>query len=261
MHHFISVSLAALALSLVPAISRAEDLPPTYMTERGKLLLQQDFEKPLPPFDGKSNGFASGFKAWRYNSAARGGHWDVIKGTFHGRENPAAKHPATASYGFDFQDVVIQCDVLMHNVPMEGRPKRYVQVRTTDARDYICSVSIDEKGISIRKDDNDHGGPDKAEPLGSFPAPMDLERWHTVTLEILGDEMVATVDGISLTGRHPLIASSKCSIMFVSGVEASVRNFKVWEARPNNGWKESRTSILARMKRDGVPPATAKKSP
>jgi hypothetical protein len=244
-------------LLLATTGTRAGEPLPTLMTTRGKLLVQQDFEKPLPPFDGKSNGFASGFKAWRYNSAARGGHWDVVDGTFRGKENPAAKHPATASYGFDFKDAVIQCEVRMHEVPMDGRPKRYVQVRTTDTKDYICSVSIDEKGFSIRKDDNDHAGPDKPVPLGQTLIPMPLNEWHTVVFEILGDEMTVTVNGKSMTGQHPLISSAKCSVMFVAGVESSVRNFKVWEATANPDWTKNKATILASMKT--APKAASKK--
>ncbi|QIF01535.1 hypothetical protein [Roseimicrobium sp. ORNL1] len=246
--------LPLLCLALGTTIASAEDLLPTLMTTRGKLLVQQDFEKPLPPFDGKSNGFASGFKAWRYNSAARGGHWDVVDGTFVGKENPAVQHPATASYGFDFKDVVIQCEVQMHDVPMDGRPKRYVLVRTTDTKDYVCSVGIDEKGFNIRKDDNDHGGPDKTVPLGQTLTPMALGKWHTVLFEILGDEMTVTVDGKTMTGQHPLITSAKCSVMFVAGVESAARNFKVWEATPNADWAKNKATILASMKASGALP-------
>jgi hypothetical protein len=230
-------------IAFFPLATRAEEQPATLMTTRGKLLVEQNFEKPLPPFDGKSNGFASGFQAWRYNSAARGGHWEVKDGTFTGAENPAAQHPATASYGFDFKDVVIQCEVRMNAVPLDGRKFRSLSVRTTDAKDYVCSVILNEGGFRIQKDDNDHGGPDKSVPLGAIKTPLNLDEWHKVLFEIEGDEMVVTVDGRSLTGTHPLIASDKHSVMFVCGVEGSVRNLKVWEALPNPEWAKNKAKI------------------
>jgi hypothetical protein len=235
------------ALSLATPLVAADELP-TLMTTRGKLLVQQDFEKPLPPFDGKSNGFASGFKAWRYNSAARGGHWEVVDGTFQGTENPAVHHPATASYGFDFKDVVIQCEVKMNGTPLNGRSGHYAMVRTTDTKDYVCSVMLHEKNWGIEKDDNDHAGPDKAVPLGRLDTPLNLDQWHTVVFEILGEEMVGTVDGKSLTGTHPLIGEPKHSVMFVMGGEGAVRHFKVWEALPNPAWETNKAAILATMK-------------
>jgi len=223
----------------------AGDLSPTLMTTRGRLLFEQDFKEPLPPFDGKSNGFASGFKGWRYNAAERGGHWEVKDGCFTGAENPKVQHPATASYGFEFKDVIIQCEVRMNNAPLDGRKFRYINVRTTDTKDYVCSIILSQAGFRIQKDDNDHAGPDAAVPLGKQMIPLKLGEWHKVLFEIKGDEMVGTVDGRSLTGSHPLIASEKHSVMFVMGVEGSVRNFKAWEALPNPEWEQNKAKLLA----------------
>ena len=232
--------VATLALSV--SVS-AGDLPPTIMTRPGELLFEQRFEKPLPPFDGRSNGFASGFSGWRYNSAARGGRWEVKDGTFTGVENLAAKHPATASYGFQFKDVVIAAEVRMNNVPAEGRPARYIGVRTTDTKDYVCSIILKPDGFRIQKDDNDHGGPDKPVPLGEAKIPLALDEWHQVVFEIRGEEMVGTLNGRSLTGTHSLIASEKHSVMFVCGTEGSVRNFRVWEALPNPDWAKNKAKL------------------
>ncbi|MCB1277160.1 hypothetical protein [Prosthecobacter sp.] len=232
-----------IALLLAATFAHAEEMP-TLMTTRGKLLVDQQFAEALPKFDGKSNGFASGFKGWRHNAVERGGRWEVKDGSFIGRENPAVNHPATASYGFDFTNVVIQCEVRMDDVPLEGRKYRSVSVRTTDTKDYVCSVMLNQGGFRIQKDDNDHGGPDKAVPLVEVKTPLKLDEWHTVLFEILGNEMCVTVDGRTLTGSHPLITSSKCSIMFVAGVQSRVRNFRVWEATPNPAWKENKAKLI-----------------
>lgn len=230
----------------------ADNLPPTLLTKRGKLLVDEDFAKPLPPFDGKSNGFASGFTSWRFNAAERGGHWEVENATFKGVENPAVHHPATASRGLVFKNAVIQCEVRMHDVPLDGRPSRFFMVRTTDTKDYVCSVIFTEKGWRIQKDDNDHGGPDKPVPLGQVTTPLALGEWQPLVFEILGDEMVATVNGRALTGSHPLIASEKHSVMFVAGVEGAVRRFKIWEAGPNPEWPAAKARILAAQKETPV---------
>ena len=235
---YLSIAFLALCVTV-----HAEELLPTLMTTRGKLLLEQNFEKPLPLFDGKSNGFASGFKGWRYNASERGGHWEVADGCFTGKENPAVHHPATASYGFDFKDVVIQCEVRINDVPLDGRKYRYINVRTTDEKDYVCSIILSEGGFRIQKDDNDHDGPDKAVPLGEKKMPLKINEWHKVLFEIKDEEMVGTVDGQSLTGKHSLIGEAKHSVMFVMGVEGSVRNFKAWEALPNADWEKNKETL------------------
>lgn len=229
-------------LALAMAV-RAEDLPATLMTRPGKLLVSEDFSRPLPPPEGSTAQFASGFKGWRCNVVPRGGHWEVVDGTFIGTENPEMHHPATASIGFDFKDVVITCEVRMHDVPLEGRKTRFFAIRTTDTKDYVCSIFLAETGMRIQKDDNDHAGPDVAVPLGALQAPIKLGEWQKVTFEILGDEMVGTWNGQSLTGRHPLIGEDKKSIMFVSGVEGSVRHLRVWEALPNPDWAKNKQSL------------------
>ncbi len=239
------LSTLLLASTLTSTVLHAGDLAPTLMTVRGELLVDQNFAAQPPPFDGKSNGFASGFKAWRFNTEKRGGHWEAIDGVFRGSEftDPTIKHPATASYGFDFKDVVIQCEVRMLDVPLEGRAGRRIFIRTTDAKDYVCGVLITPEGVKIEKCDNDHGGPDKPVPLGEIAGPVKLGEWQKVVFEILGDEMVGTVNGKSLTGSHPLIATEKHSIMFVSGCVSEVRNFNVWAAKPNSEWTKNRAAL------------------
>lgn len=97
--------------------------------------------------------------------------------------------------------------------------------------------------MRIQKDDNDHGGPDKAVPLGQLKSPIKLGEWQRVTFEIMGDEMVGTLNGQSLTGSHPLITSEKRSIMFVAGVEGSVRDLKIWTAEPNPDWAKNKAKL------------------
>jgi len=236
-------------LCLFASVAAApQDLPATLMTTRGKLLLSEDFSKPHAPPTGSTARFASGFGGWRYNVEKRGGHWDVVDGTFKGAENAEHKHPATASYGFDFKDAVIQCDVRLNDVPPEERKSRYFNLRTTDTKDYVCTIILTEGGMRIQKDDNDHAGPDVAVPLGQLKTPIKLGEWQTIVMEVLGEEMVGTLNGKSLTGQHALIGSEKKSIMFVSGTECSVRNLRIWEALPNADWAKNKQSLLAANK-------------
>jgi len=237
------ITLANLAVAADSPPSTADAKPRTLMTTPGKLLLAEDFTAPLPPPEGSTARFASGFKGWRFNVESRGGRWDIVEGTFRGTENADHMHPATASIGFDFQNVVIACQVRLHDVPLEGRKSRGFSIRTTDTKDYVCSIMLNPSGMRIQKDDNDHAGPDTALPLGKLNTPITLGEWQTVVFEILGDEMVGTLNGKSLTGQHPLIATAKKSIMFVSQGEGAARHLRVWEALPNPEWKKNKASL------------------
>ena len=223
----------------------ADGLVKTLMTTRGKQLVNESFAELPKVIRQPAKGFASGFTGWRFNGWERGGKWDVVEGAFRGIEHATSLHPATASYGFRFKDVVIQCDVRLHDVPPDGRRSRYFQVRTTDETEYVSTVYLTTGGLVAQKEDHDHDGPDKAVLFGKIQRPVKLGEWQTVLIEIQGEELVATLDGRSVTGSHPLIGSDKHSIMFVSGTEGSVRNFRVWEALPNPDWAKNKAALVA----------------
>lgn len=230
-------------------------MPATLMTTRGKLLLSEDFSKPLAPFTGKPVGFASGFEGWRYNAGpatGKGGLWKLADGCFTGTESPEAHHPATASYGMKFKDAIIQCEVRLNDVPAEGRLYRSFFVKATDAKDYVCALFGSTNGINALAYDSEHADP-KSKQRAKFPAlaiasPSKLGEWHTVVLEILGDELVASIEGKSVTLKSPLIGTDKHSLMLGAGTEASFRNLRVWEALPNTDWAAAKARLQATSK-------------
>ena len=250
--HPVPMSPLAPLLALACVAACAEDVP-TRMTVRGKELYHEDFAKPLAKYTGKPNGYASGFEGWLIHGTgpeSRGGQWKQVDGRFQGSENPQVKHPATASYGIKYQDIILQCQVRLEDVeldkdPAHGRKARYLQLRATNEKSYLCSLNVNPGGFSIVKDDNDRDGPDQMQVLVTRKQAHALGQWHTVLIEIMGDEYVATVDGHAITGRHPAIAQLKHSFMIVTGPEGSVRDLRLWEAKPNADWPMTRAGLVA----------------
>lgn len=235
---------------LAIASTHAEDFPKTLMTTRGKLLVSEDFAQTPPPFTGKPAGFASGFEGWRYNagpSTGKSGKWKLESGCFTGIESPDAHHPATASLGMTFKDVIIQCEVRLDDVPAEGRLYRSLFVKATDAKDYVISLSVGLGGLFLTPYDATKINPttkqrDKG-PVEKVLKPLKLNEWHSVVLEIRGDEVVGTLDGQSATLSNPLIATDKHSIMLGAGTQASFRHLRVWEALPNAEWAATKAKL------------------
>jgi hypothetical protein len=225
--------------------------PATLMTTRGRLLASEDFATPPAPFTGKPLGFASGFSGWRYNSSGGGGksgRWELANGEFRGIETPGANHPATASFGISFQNVIIQCEVRLNDVPDEGRKYRSLFVKATDAKDYVISLSLGQGGLFLTPYDADKINPaTKQREKGTTARllkPIKLNEWHTVVLEIQGDEVVGTLDGQSITLSNPLIGTAKHSLMLGAGTEASFRKLRVWEALPNPAWEKNKAALI-----------------
>ena len=84
--------------------------------------------------------------------------------------------------------------------------------------------------------------------MSRVAAPVKLNEWHTVVLEIKGEEVVGTLDGKSTTLSNPLISVAKHSIMLGAGTEASFRHLRVWEALPNPEWATAKTALQAASK-------------
>ena len=70
-------------------------------------------------------------------------------------------------------------------------------------------------------------------------------KWHTVTIEFKGDEVVAHVDHDHFViGRHPIIDTERTYLAFqVSGGAASFDNFVLSRAKPKSTWPVPRASL------------------
>jgi hypothetical protein len=253
--HLKSHIFAAFTAFLTVSAFAGEEMPKTLLTERGKLLYSEDFTQPLPPLTGKPIGFASGFQGWRYNpgpGTSHGGVWTIADGTFTGVESLDAHHPATASYGIDFKDAIVQCEMRLDDVPDEGRRSRYLQIKTTDTKDYLVVITLGQGGLTGRPFDDARINPATHQRMEGAPvfvaAPVKLGEWHTVVLEIKGEEAVGTVDGKSIALSDPIIGWDKHSIMLVAGTQGSFRHLRMWEALPNPDWPKNKEALTTAAK-------------
>ncbi len=212
----------------------ADKQPATLLTERGKLLLSEDFSKPVKPAARPQKGQPWG-EGWRMQV----GKWEFKDGVLVGAEQKADNHGAVARYPLNFKDVIIQYDVKLDGC-------RQTTLSINDAKEHVCRVLISPAGFTAQKDDHDHQGPDKAQVFGKSGSPLKSGEWHTVVLEIHGEDMVAHINGKVVAGAHALIATDKANFGFtVSGETASFRNLRVWEAKPNPAWPATRKKLAA----------------
>ncbi|MBI3881870.1 MAG: hypothetical protein HY301_17625 [Verrucomicrobia bacterium] len=212
-------SLLLVAGLAATAVFAAEELPKTLMTERGKLVFSDDLNQT----------------AW----TAGKGKWEIAEGAMKGAELKADMHGAVARHQMKFQDAVIQYDVRLDGC-------KTTTLSINDAKEHVARVMITPAGFRAQKDDHDHDGPDKAKPFNQVATPMKPGTWHTVVVEIKGEEMVATIDGKSSHGSDPLIGTAKANFGFtVAGESASFRNLRVWEANANPAWEQNKKLISA----------------
>ncbi|HSU65371.1 MAG TPA: family 16 glycoside hydrolase [Tepidisphaeraceae bacterium] len=85
-----------------------------------------------------------------------------------------------------------------------------------------------------------------------FKTDADLSQWHTVRVDVVGDEMLASIDGkpaayLKSQGvDHP----TKNAIGFeVGGKSVELKDFKVFEATPDKAWAEHREAVVESLKK------------
>jgi hypothetical protein len=213
------IQLAVLCLAMGAAHAE-EEYAPTHIARRGKLLLNEDLSKAPANLvaDLPLTKMKSGWKLWS-------GRWEFKDGVMHGTQLASDGRGAVAACVLPLRNAIFQFEVRLDDC-------KQVHFRLQDSiPEHICRVIVSKTGFSARKDDHDHGGPDVDVPFGKESIPIDPSEWKTVLVEILGKQMAATIDGHTITGSHPLIASPKAFFDFVvSGGSASFRNVRVWDA-------------------------------
>lgn len=179
-----------------------------------------------------------------FNSSTEGwsmphGDWTTSEDGLSGTERAADDHAAVMKKALTLKDVVIEFDVML------GETKS-AMFGIDDAKDHVCRVTLTPSSFQARKDDNDHEGPDQAKPFNMVDETFATDEWHTVRIELLGQEMVATTgDHVSL-GSDPLLATDKAKWGFVvSGPTAKFRDLTIWEAVP----AEDGEKAVERLKR------------
>jgi hypothetical protein len=193
----------------------------TLLSERGRLIYSDDLNSmPIP--------------AW----VSPKGKWESDNGALRGAEKPEDKHGAVNRHKEALGNAVIQFSAKLDGCKM-------VTLSINDAKGHLCRLLIRPDGFTLQKDDHDHDGPDKAAVFQVVKAPVETGKWHTFTLEMLGREMLASMDGQYVGfGAHEAIETPKADIgLTVAGQSACFKELKIWEALPNKGWDSTKERL------------------
>lgn len=193
----------------------------TLMCERGKLLLSDDFDKPLS-------------EPWRTLK----GKWEVAGGAVQGSELAADKHGAVIRANLPLHNAVIQ-----YSFKLEGGKTTTFSIN--DAKGHNSRVIVNAAGFSARKDDHDHAGPDKAAVLQAVKTPIGEGEWHTLVIEFNGADFLARLDGKQVAyGSHEAIDVDKTNIgLTVGGRSVSFKNLRIWEATERADWAATKAKL------------------
>lgn len=221
MRILLSAAVCVALFSLGARAAEPADAPKTLMTVRGPLLFSDDFSQPLG-------------KDWQ----AGKGKWEVVEGSIRGSELKADQHGAVRRHALPAQNVIIQ-----YSFKLEGA--RATTLSINDAKGHCCRVAINANGLSLNKDSHDKNQTDKSAILQKKEVAIKPGQWHTLVVEIQGNEMVASLDGQTVAlGAHESINVPKKNFgLTVGGESVSFKNLRVWEAQPSKEWEATRAKL------------------
>lgn len=193
----------------------------TLLAERGALIFADDFSQPPA-------------KPWN----ASKGEWKVVDGALQVKELKGDKHGAVARRALPRADFIVQ-----YSFKLDGT--KVTSLSINDAKGHCCRALVRSNGLTAQKDSHDKNKTDKAAVLDRQAVSIAPGQWHTLVVEVLGPELVASVDGkIVAFGSHPSIEIAKTNIgLTVAGESASFKDLRVWEAKPNSNWEATKAAL------------------
>ncbi|MCC9608729.1 hypothetical protein LOC68_08810 [Blastopirellula sp. JC732] len=218
---FCSLLMTSVTMAKEPAASSSQ--AETLMCERGKQLLNDSFATGVS-------------KPWR----AAKGKWEAVDGATQGSELTEDMHGAVIRANLKQRNVVVQ-----YSFKLEGAKTTTLSIN--DAKGHNSRVIVNAQGFTLRKDDHDHAGPDKAATLQTVKTAIAPNEWHTLVVELNGPEFLARLDGKQVGyGSHEAIDVDKTNFgLTVSGESVSFKDFGVWEATPKSDWASTKKKVVA----------------
>jgi hypothetical protein len=200
--------------------ARAADEPKAWLALPGKVLFESPLDRPLP-------------STWK----AAKGDWKVVDGVLSGAELEADHHGAVIRLTGPVPDFVIEYE-------FQFAGARTTSLSINAVKDHMSRINITPKNVTIRRDDNDHEGPDKAIVFAVFAADFKPGTWHKVRMEMVGDTLLGGVDEMIAWGSDPLFATQKAAPGFtVGGESVRFRNLVIREATLNPEWEQVKATL------------------
>ena len=150
-------------------------------------------------------------------------------GALAGAERPADHHAAVIKTPFTNTTAVVQFSFML-------KGDSGLHFSLNDAGGHNSRITVRTGSLMMRKD------LDKKDPRSYSPvldetgAAIAPDTWHTMIVELNGEEMLARVDdAIFLYGSHPGIDKEKTDFGFPVTGAAQFDNVKIWSAAPKIG--------------------------
>jgi hypothetical protein len=226
----------ALGLMLLLPVACA----PTHMAAKGKLLFQDDFATPAT-YTAKPQAVAEGWTVQIAHS-----NWkqtgDGVQSVWKGGHMPVLQFDCDHPLG----DIVVEVEFRFHKDSTSTATNQGAACRISptnpklDPAGYAASIwanldSMDRKpGLVL---EHDEWKKDGIVTVDLQPLKLEPDTWYPVTMELIGNTVMATANGVSVYGSHEMFGLPKTTIALGSGYCVhDFRHLRVYAATPNPKW-------------------------
>jgi hypothetical protein len=197
--------------------------PETLMTVRGKQIFADDF-----------------------SGASISPAWAVHAGKFALKDGALTALPSGDDHGTLRHEIAARDAVVQFDFKLGAGGILHVSVNGVNGHgDHIVRVMLSPKGFDLRKDGSKTDASDQHKVLDRAVVDLADGRWHTMVVEISGQQVLARVGDKHVLGSDPKIERPKGSVGFPMGGDALVDKVTVWEAKPNLEWPSAKAKLQA----------------
>jgi hypothetical protein len=172
------------------------------------------------------------------------GQWEVVDGALKGIELEKDNHAAVIRHPMEYKNLVAQ-----FSVKFDGGKSTSFSCNKAGVG-HVCRVGLNPAGLSVSKDRPSKESTEEGKVLDTQKFEFKKGEWYTVLVEVLDDEMVATVSTLDgrrtavAFGQHPGIAQDKSDFALpVGGDAVYFDDLTVWQAQPNKKWNATKKKL------------------
>ncbi|MCX6898311.1 MAG: hypothetical protein NT105_06380 [Verrucomicrobia bacterium] len=237
-------------------LSAADKLP--ILGKPGKLLFEDDFSRSaMPP-------------KWRLGK----GFWEIHDGVVAAAENPDDHHGAYAyaEPRFPYKDIVAEfsfkfdgstgCHLMMEDSNYKGAHAGHIiRATVTPTSAQLADSKFGTmKNEIYEKNKDPNTSPEEKKQIqesikdkaASFKIALDPGKWHQARVEVVGDEMLISIDNqpVGYLKSEGVTHPTKNMVGFtVAGKSTQLDNVKVWDATVRSDWSRNRSDVLAVLRK------------
>ncbi len=221
------------ALLVIAAAAERPAAPEPLMTVKGKPIFADEFAGP-----GVDPKWVRPY-----------GEWSVADGALKGSQRKADGHNGNCKVAFDFADAVVEFDLMFDGATQ-------VNFAVDSAKGHVGRFTIAPRGFTVQKDGSGTDPADPRKALDTAAFAFQPKRWYAMTVEFLGDEVLARIDD-----RHFVLGSDakfgrpKTRVAFgVQGESLRLDNVRAFAATPHPDWAATKARLAGQHAAAPVPP-------